>query len=80
VITAQGQNFYKFDVKVSDLEVLEDQLRFNFKGTNIEGSYEVNLTDGKPAGAGNIDLTTRPSVGATVFDKYPLNGCRGKLQ
>ncbi|MCP4911793.1 MAG: hypothetical protein GY909_01640 [Oligoflexia bacterium] len=78
-ISASGFNQYRFDVTVSDLEILEGQIRFNFKGTNIEGSYEVNLKDGKPHGVGNIDLTQKPVVGATVFNKYPLHSCSGKL-
>lgn len=78
-ISASGFNQYRFDVTVSDLEILEEQIRFNFKGINIEGFYEVNLKDGKPHGVGNIDLTQKPVVGVIVFNKYLLNNCLGKL-
>jgi hypothetical protein len=80
ILTASGMNFYKFDVSVANLEVSQEQLKFDFTGTNIEGSYEVNLENGVPKGDGVIDLTKRPVVGATVFSKYLLSLCSGSVK
>lgn len=75
-ISVQGQNSYLFEVSVQDALVVSDLVAFDFSSDRIEGRVELNFLGGVPSGDGVVDLTKKPLLPVTVFDKYVLRDCK----